>query len=83
MSELKAMQCEACRADAPKVSDAELPELMRQIPIGRPSCAMVFYSWNVSLNLKTSNRPGRIAIRSPGWQKKKAIIRRYCSSGAS
>ena len=31
MSELKAMQCEACRADAPKVSDAELPELMRQL----------------------------------------------------
>ena len=36
MSELKAMQCEACRADAPKVSDAELPELMRQIPDWTP-----------------------------------------------
>lgn len=28
--------CEACRADAPKVSDAELAELIRQIPQWQP-----------------------------------------------
>ena len=32
MSDLKHMHCEACRADAPKVSDAELAELMRLVP---------------------------------------------------
>ncbi|MDO4433127.1 MAG: 4a-hydroxytetrahydrobiopterin dehydratase [Alysiella sp.] len=36
MSELKQQQCEACRADAPKVSDDELPELMRHIPDWQP-----------------------------------------------
>ncbi len=29
-------RCEACRADAPKVSDAELAELIRQIPDWQP-----------------------------------------------
>lgn len=29
-------RCEACRADAPKVSDAELAELMKQIPDWQP-----------------------------------------------
>ena len=32
MSSLSQAHCEACRADAPKVSDAELAELLRQIP---------------------------------------------------
>ncbi|MGI2257720.1 4a-hydroxytetrahydrobiopterin dehydratase [Shewanella sp. GXUN23E] len=32
MSELAKMKCEACQADAPKVTDAELPELIRAIP---------------------------------------------------
>lgn len=36
MSELSQQSCEACRADAPKVSDAELPELMRMIPDWQP-----------------------------------------------
>ncbi|EGY53508.1 4a-hydroxytetrahydrobiopterin dehydratase [Neisseria shayeganii] len=31
-TELAQQRCEACRADAPKVSDAELSELMRLIP---------------------------------------------------
>jgi 4a-hydroxytetrahydrobiopterin dehydratase len=30
--DLTAMHCEACRADAPKVSDAELKELVSAIP---------------------------------------------------
>lgn len=32
MTELAEMKCEACQADAPKVSDAELGELVRMIP---------------------------------------------------
>ncbi len=32
MTELHKMTCEACRADAPRVSDAELAELIREIP---------------------------------------------------
>ena len=34
--ELNQMQCEACRAGAPQVSDDELPELLRQIPDWQP-----------------------------------------------
>lgn len=36
MTELSQQTCEACRADAPKVSDDELKELMRQIPDWKP-----------------------------------------------
>lgn len=36
MSELHLQHCEACRADAPRVSDAELAELIRQIPDWQP-----------------------------------------------
>ncbi|KAF1070263.1 MAG: putative pterin-4-alpha-carbinolamine dehydratase [Pseudomonas citronellolis] len=32
MSALNQAHCEACRADAPQVSDSELAELLRQIP---------------------------------------------------
>ena len=32
MSSLSQQQCEACRADAPRVSDDELRELMSEIP---------------------------------------------------
>ena len=31
MEDLTAQNCEACRADAPTVSDAELAELIKQI----------------------------------------------------
>ncbi len=36
MSELSRQTCEACRADAPKVSDDELAELIREIPDWQP-----------------------------------------------
>ena len=36
MTELHQMMCEACRADAPRVTDAELSELMPQIPDWTP-----------------------------------------------
>lgn len=32
MSELKLQECEACHADAPKVTDQELRDLMKEIP---------------------------------------------------
>ncbi|MGI0152246.1 4a-hydroxytetrahydrobiopterin dehydratase [Pseudidiomarina sp. PP-1MA] len=36
MSDLHQQKCEACNANAPKVSDAELAELMRAIPDWTP-----------------------------------------------
>lgn len=36
MSDLKQQKCEACNAEAPKVSDEELAELMREIPDWTP-----------------------------------------------
>lgn len=36
MTELSRQSCEACRADAPKVDEAELPELLRLIPDWQP-----------------------------------------------
>lgn len=36
MTELAQQQCEACKADAPKVSDAELAELMKALPDWSP-----------------------------------------------
>lgn len=36
MSNLENERCEACHADAPKVSDDELKELMREIPDWTP-----------------------------------------------
>lgn len=36
MTELAQQQCEACRADAPKVSDAELAALMKNLPDWAP-----------------------------------------------
>lgn len=37
MSELATEKCEACRADAPRVTDAELRELMHDIPDWAPT----------------------------------------------
>ncbi|MBS4708043.1 4a-hydroxytetrahydrobiopterin dehydratase [Aeromonas caviae] len=36
MTELASQRCEACRADAPRVSDQELGELMHLIPDWQP-----------------------------------------------
>ncbi|MFC0444754.1 4a-hydroxytetrahydrobiopterin dehydratase [Pseudidiomarina halophila] len=36
MSDLKEQKCEACNAEAPKVTDEELAELMREIPEWTP-----------------------------------------------
>ena len=36
MSDLVKQKCEACRADAPRVTDDELPDLLKQIPDWKP-----------------------------------------------
>lgn len=36
MSDLVRLKCEACRADAPRVADDELPDLLKQIPDWQP-----------------------------------------------
>ena len=36
MSDLVKQKCVACRADAPRVADDELPDLLKQIPDWQP-----------------------------------------------
>ncbi|MBY6063151.1 4a-hydroxytetrahydrobiopterin dehydratase [Pseudidiomarina sediminum] len=68
MSELKQQTCEACNADAPKVSDAELAELMREIPdwvpVARDGVMQLereFKFKNFKQALAFTNRVGEIA----------------------
>lgn len=68
MSELQQQKCEACNADAPQVTDAELAELMREIPEWTPvvrdgvmQLERVFKFKNFKLALAFTNRVGEIA----------------------
>ncbi|MFT4928499.1 MAG: 4a-hydroxytetrahydrobiopterin dehydratase [Phenylobacterium sp.] len=68
MSELSSKSCVACRGDAPKVSDAELAELMAQIPDWTPQVhdgimqlERVFKFKNFRLALAFTNRVGEMA----------------------
>ncbi|WP_078084075.1 4a-hydroxytetrahydrobiopterin dehydratase [Microbulbifer mangrovi] len=68
MTELAAQACEACRADAPLVSDEELAELMREIPDWTPlardgvmQLERVFKFRNFKQALAFTNRVGEIA----------------------
>ncbi|WP_196159890.1 4a-hydroxytetrahydrobiopterin dehydratase [Reinekea sp. G2M2-21] len=65
---LAQQQCEACRADAPKVSDQELAELMHQIPDWAPVVVNNVmqlersYSFkNFRLALEFTNKVGALA----------------------
>ncbi len=65
---LAEMNCEACRADAPRVSDEELRELMRDIPDwtvevrdGVMQLERVFRFKNFKTALAFTNRVGEIA----------------------
>jgi len=65
---LAQQQCEACRADAPKVSDHELAELMHQIPDWAPVVVNNVmqlersYSFkNFRLALEFTNKVGALA----------------------
>ncbi|MFV8782165.1 4a-hydroxytetrahydrobiopterin dehydratase [Microbulbifer sp. SA54] len=68
MTELAAQACEACRADAPLVSDEELAELIREIPDWTPvardgvmQLERVFKFRNFKQALAFTNRVGEIA----------------------
>lgn len=68
MSELKQQTCEACNANAPKVSDAELAELIREIPEWTPvvrdgvmQLEREFKFKNFKLALAFTNKVGEIA----------------------
>lgn len=61
-------KCEACRADAPKVSDAELAELIKQIPDWQPvvvdgvlQLKREFAFRNFAQALEFTNRVGALA----------------------
>ncbi len=68
MTELAAQACEACRADAPLVSDDELAQLIREIPEWTPmvrdgvmQLERVFKFRNFKQALAFTNRVGAIA----------------------
>ncbi|AQQ67112.1 4a-hydroxytetrahydrobiopterin dehydratase [Microbulbifer agarilyticus] len=68
MTELAAQACEACRADAPLVSDGELATLIREIPDWTPmtrdgvmQLERVFKFRNFKQALAFTNRVGAIA----------------------
>lgn len=65
---LHAQACEACRADAPQVSDAELAELIKQIPDWTPvvqdgvmQLQREFTFRNFRLALEFTNKVGALA----------------------
>ena len=68
MSGLENQACEACRADAPRVSDQELAELVREIPDWTPvvrdgimQLERVFPCKNFVDALSFTNRVGELA----------------------
>lgn len=68
MASLSQQECEACRADAPPVSDAELKELMPDIPDwnidevdGVPQLSRSFKFRNFAEAMAFANRVGEIA----------------------
>ncbi len=68
MASLSQQECEACRADAPPVSDAELEELMPDIPDWRinesdgiPQLSRSFKFKNFADAMAFANRVGEIA----------------------
>ena len=68
MSQLTAQSCEACRADAPRVDDQELAELIQQIPEWVPEVRdgilqleRVFKFKNFREALAFTNRVGEMA----------------------
>ncbi|MDO2951988.1 4a-hydroxytetrahydrobiopterin dehydratase [Aeromonas simiae] len=68
MTELAAQHCDACRADAPRVSEAELAELMHAIPDWQPveeegvlMLRRVFTFRNFKEALAFTNRLGALA----------------------
>ena len=52
MSDLVKQKCEACRADAPRVTDDELPDLLKQIPDWQPITTGSVLKLNKVFNFK-------------------------------
>ena len=52
MSDLIKQKCEACRADAPRVTDDELPDLLKQIPDWQPITTESVLKLNKVFNFK-------------------------------
>ncbi len=52
MSDLVKQKCEACRADAPRVTDDELPDLLKQIPDWQPITTESVLKLNKIFNFK-------------------------------
>ena len=52
MSDLVKQKCEACRADAPRVTDDELPDLLKQIPDWQPITAESVLKLNKVFNFE-------------------------------
>ncbi|MEM7564724.1 MAG: 4a-hydroxytetrahydrobiopterin dehydratase [Pseudomonadota bacterium] len=68
MPKLSEQQCEACRADAPKISDEDLKELMPKIPDwsvivedGVMQLSREFKFRNFEMAMAFSNRVGELA----------------------
>ncbi|MFA5677578.1 MAG: 4a-hydroxytetrahydrobiopterin dehydratase [Pseudomonas sp.] len=68
MNKLSEQQCEACRADAPQVTEQEATELLRQIPeweqidvAGVPQLRRLFKVKNFAEALAFANRVGALA----------------------
>lgn len=75
MSELASQQCEACRADATKVSDEELRELMQLIPDWQPLVEEGRCNCGGNLRFATSRRRWRLPTAWGSWRKRSSIIR--------
>jgi len=52
MSDLVKQKCEACRADAPRVTDDELPDLLKQIPDWQPITTESVLKLNKAFNFE-------------------------------
>ena len=52
MSDLVKQKCVACRADAPRVTDDELPDLLKQIPDWQPITTESVLKLNKVFNFK-------------------------------
>ena len=67
MSELSREKCVACRADAPRVTESEVPELQAQVPQwnlisdGMQKLQRVFRFKNFALAMSFANQIGELA----------------------
>ena len=63
MSDLIKQKCVACRADAPRVTDDELPELLKEIPDWQPITTDSVLILNKVFNLENYAKAGSLTIK--------------------